>query len=94
MEVGVIGLGNMGAAIAAQMINAGHDVTVYNRTEDKAESLIAMGATEYEPVTDRSGGKETFVTASAIDPFGNVVGVMFNQHYLEIFDQKNAQSLI
>lgn len=45
MEVGVIGLGNMGAAIAAQLIEAGHDVTVYNRTEEKAEALMALGAT-------------------------------------------------
>ena len=52
--------------------------------------LISMGATEYEPITDRSGGKETFVTASVVDPFGNVLGVMYNQHYLEIFDQNNG----
>lgn len=45
MEVGVIGLGNMGAAIAAQLIEAGHEVTVYNRTEEKAEPLISLGAT-------------------------------------------------
>ena len=53
------------------------------------ERLITMGAAEYEPVTDRSGGKGTFVTASVVDPFGNVLGVMYNQHYLDIFEQKN-----
>ena len=52
--------------------------------------LISMGATEYEPITDRSGGKETFVTASVVDPFGNVLGVMYNQHYLEIFEEKKG----
>ena len=40
-----------------------------------------MGATEYEPITPRGEG---FVTASVVDPFGNVLGVMYNPHYLEI----------
>ena len=41
----------------------------------------AMGATEYEPLTPREAG---FVTASVVDPFGNVLGLMYNPHYLEI----------
>ena len=45
------------------------------------ERLLAMGAVEYEPVTPRSAG---FVTASVVDPFGNVLGVMTNPHYLEV----------
>jgi 3-hydroxyisobutyrate dehydrogenase-like beta-hydroxyacid dehydrogenase len=45
MEIGVIGLGNMGAAIAARLIAAGHHVTVYNRTPSKAQALLAQGAT-------------------------------------------------
>ncbi|MFC4555466.1 VOC family protein [Georgenia faecalis] len=43
--------------------------------------LRAMGATEYEPVIAREAG---FVTASFVDPFGNVLGVMNNPHYLEV----------
>jgi predicted enzyme related to lactoylglutathione lyase len=45
------------------------------------ERLLALGATEYQPVTKRGEG---FVTASVIDPFGNVLGVMYNQHYLAV----------
>lgn len=45
------------------------------------ERLLSMGATEYEPCTERGGG---FVTASVVDPFGNVLGVMHNPHYLEV----------
>lgn len=44
-------------------------------------TLLEMGATEYEPVTEREDG---FVTASVLDPFGNVLGVMHNPHYLEV----------
>ena len=44
MKVGFIGLGHMGAAMAANLIKAGHEVTVYNRTPAKVESLVAQGA--------------------------------------------------
>jgi hypothetical protein len=46
------------------------------------ERLLSMGATEYEPVTRR--GEAGFVTASVVDPFGNVLGVMYTPHYLEV----------
>jgi predicted enzyme related to lactoylglutathione lyase len=45
------------------------------------QRLLAMGATEHEPPTPREAG---FVTASVIDPFGNILGVMHNPHYLQI----------
>jgi catechol 2,3-dioxygenase-like lactoylglutathione lyase family enzyme len=46
------------------------------------ERLLALGATEYEPLTERESG---FDTASVVDPFGNVLGIMHNPHYLEVF---------
>jgi predicted enzyme related to lactoylglutathione lyase len=49
--------------------------------EATLEKLMAMGATEYEPLTPREAG---FVTASVVDPFGNILGIMYNPHYLEI----------
>ncbi|MFI6513086.1 VOC family protein [Streptosporangium sp. NPDC050855] len=45
------------------------------------ERLLRMGAVEYEPITEREAG---FATASVTDPFGNVLGVMYNPHYLEV----------
>jgi predicted enzyme related to lactoylglutathione lyase len=47
------------------------------------EKLLAMGATEYQPITHHGDGSG-FVTASVVDPFGNVLGVMHNPHYLEV----------
>jgi 3-hydroxyisobutyrate dehydrogenase-like beta-hydroxyacid dehydrogenase len=44
MQVGFIGLGQMGSGIAANLLKAGHDVTVYNRTRAKAEALASKGA--------------------------------------------------
>jgi 3-hydroxyisobutyrate dehydrogenase-like beta-hydroxyacid dehydrogenase len=44
MKTGFVGLGHMGAAMAANLVKAGHDLTVYNRTASKAEPLVALGA--------------------------------------------------
>lgn len=44
-KVGFIGLGNMGAAMATRLLEAGFDVTVYNRSPAKAGVLAARGAT-------------------------------------------------
>jgi predicted enzyme related to lactoylglutathione lyase len=51
------------------------------------ERLLAMGAKEHEPITPREAG---FVTASVVDPFGNIIGVMYNPHYLEILAGRGA----
>ena len=56
------------------------------------ERLIYLGATVYQPIMDRSGGKGHFVTASVIDPFGNILGIMTNKHYLDMVEQKKALS--
>jgi predicted enzyme related to lactoylglutathione lyase len=64
-------------------------VIAYWHVDDVAatlERLLAMGATEYEPLTPR--GEGGWVTASVVDPFGNVLGIMFNPHYLEILGGK------
>ena len=45
MELAVLGLGNMGSALAHCLLKAGHDVSVWNRTPEKAEVLAEAGAT-------------------------------------------------
>jgi len=49
--------------------------------DSAVDQLTDMGATVYEDKTEREGG---FITASFVDPFGNILGVMQNPHYLEI----------
>lgn len=44
MQVGWIGLGNMGSVMAARVLDAGHGLTVYNRSRQKADGLVARGA--------------------------------------------------
>ncbi|MFG1997620.1 VOC family protein [Spirillospora sp. NPDC048911] len=53
--------------------------------EATVDKLLSMGATEYQPIHEHGPG---FITASVIDPFGNVLGVMYNQHYLDTLDGK------
>ncbi|MEV6306614.1 VOC family protein [Actinoplanes sp. NPDC051861] len=47
------------------------------------QRLLDLGATEHDKPTERGTG---YVTASVTDPFGNILGVMFNQHYLDMVD--------
>jgi 3-hydroxyisobutyrate dehydrogenase-like beta-hydroxyacid dehydrogenase len=44
MKVGFIGLGKMGAGMASNLIKAGHELTVFNRTAEKAQPLVDQGA--------------------------------------------------
>src|SRR6202041_1196499 len=52
MDVGFIGLGQMGSAIAVNLVKAGHRVTVYNRTRAKAGALASPGAEIAERVAE------------------------------------------
>lgn len=45
MEVGFVGLGNIGMPMARNLLKAGHAVTAHNRTRARAEALAAEGAT-------------------------------------------------
>jgi predicted enzyme related to lactoylglutathione lyase len=61
-------------------------VVVYWHVDNVAATyrrLLDLGAQAVEPPQDRGEG---FVTASVIDPFGNVLGVMYNPHYLQVRD--------
>jgi 3-hydroxyisobutyrate dehydrogenase-like beta-hydroxyacid dehydrogenase len=67
MKVAFIGLGNMGAPMARNLIRAGHDVTVYNRTRAKAEPLAADGARIADSVAHAVRGCEVAITMLADD---------------------------
>jgi 3-hydroxyisobutyrate dehydrogenase-like beta-hydroxyacid dehydrogenase len=56
MKIGFVGLGHMGTAMATNLIKAGHDVTVFNRSPGKGGSLIALGAREAANLAGVCGG--------------------------------------
>jgi len=60
MQVGFIGLGHMGSGMAAKLLQAGHSVTVYNRTRAKAEPFAARGATIAGTPADACKGEVVF----------------------------------
>ena len=66
MNVGFIGLGRMGSGIACNLLKAGHQVTVYNRTPEKAAALIAQGAKAAARVSEACRG-EAVITMLAND---------------------------
>ena len=66
MRVGFIGLGRMRSGMAANLVRAGHDVTVYNRSPAKAEALIALGAKAAASVVEACRG-DAVITMLAND---------------------------
>ncbi|MCB0212392.1 MAG: VOC family protein [Anaerolineae bacterium] len=81
-------LGIINSNYAPKSATAGQGgAIVYWHVDDVAATfamLIEMGAKEYEPPTSR--GDTGFVTASVVDPFGNILGIMYNPHYVEILN--------
>jgi 3-hydroxyisobutyrate dehydrogenase-like beta-hydroxyacid dehydrogenase len=66
MNVGLIGLGRMGTGIAKSLLRAGHRVTVYNRTPERAEALRKDGATVAASIAEACRG-EAVLTMLADD---------------------------
>jgi predicted enzyme related to lactoylglutathione lyase len=53
------------------------------------DRLVALGATVHEPMREHGDG-EGFATASVVDPFGNVLGVMVNPHHRAMRARRTA----
>lgn len=67
MNIAVLGLGRMGQAIAARLLDAGHRVTVWNRTAGRADDLVAGGAIEANSVSEAVAGAEAVVVSLSGD---------------------------
>jgi len=72
MNVGFIGLGHMGAGMAANLLKAGHQVTVYNRTPGKTDVLVAQGAKAAAQVSDACRGEAVITMLSNDDAVESV----------------------
>ncbi len=66
MKIGFIGLGHMGSAMAANLVKAGHHVTVFNRSPEKRRKLVELGAHEAARIADACRG-EAVITMLADD---------------------------
>ncbi|MGW0804782.1 VOC family protein [Nonomuraea sp. NPDC002799] len=87
-EVGFINSSYAGSELAMTpdpgTIGGPAGAVVFWHVDDVPEvlgKLVAMGAKQHDAPRDRGDG---FITASVIDPWGNVLGLMYNPHYLRI----------
>ena len=81
MQIGIAGIGKMGAAIAQRLIEVGHTVTVWNRSADKLKPLVAAGAAVAATPAELAGKSEVIITiltdAAAIDAvYGGASGLL------------------
>src|ERR1700676_3751170 len=72
MKIGFIGLGNMGFGMAANLIKAGHEVTAYNRSQQKVDALVAQGAQPARSVAEACRG-DVVISLLADDEAVNAV---------------------
>src|SRR5271157_1044599 len=62
MKIGVAGLGAMGSAIAARLLEVGHQVTVWNRTAAKVKPLTDAGAAAVADPVAVAAASDTVIT--------------------------------
>jgi 3-hydroxyisobutyrate dehydrogenase len=71
MQIGIAGLGRMGAAVAERLMEVGHTVAVWNRSPEKAKPLVAAGAKQCATPEDLAEHSDVIITmltdADAID---------------------------
>src|SRR2546421_5189383 len=90
MQIGVAGLGRMGAALATRLLEVGHTLTVWNRSPEKAKALEVAGAALARSPAALAAQAEAVITiltdAAAIDAVyggpsgllaGNIAGKLF-----------------
>lgn len=93
MQIGIAGLGKMGSAIAQRLIEVGHDLTVWNRSLEKARPLANAGAKVAANPADVARNAQTIITiltdAAAIDavygaPAGLLAGDVTGKLFIEM----------
>src|SRR5690242_2061403 len=67
MRVAVVGLGGMGSRIAGRLLDAGHEITVWNRSPERMTPVVERGATAALRPRDAAGHAEVVITMLA-DP--------------------------
>lgn len=100
MHIGIAGTGKMGSAIAKRLLSLNHQVTVWNRTPERAQSLIDMGASWAGSPRDLAGLAELVITMltdeQALDhvyfgPHGLLSGSVDNKLFIDMSTVKPAK---
>jgi 3-hydroxyisobutyrate dehydrogenase len=77
MRVGFIGLGTMGAPMARNLLRAGFDVTVHNRTREREEPLVQAGA--HRAATPADAASDADVVVVIVSDTPDVEEVLFSE---------------
>jgi 3-hydroxyisobutyrate dehydrogenase-like beta-hydroxyacid dehydrogenase len=67
MKIGFIGLGSMGAGMSRNLIKAGHDLVVHNRTRSRAEEMQSLGMKVAEIASEAAFGVDALIMMLADD---------------------------
>ena len=67
MKIGFLGLGKMGAGMAGNLLRAGHEVAVWNRSAQKAQPLVAQGAVLARTPREAASGRDLIMSMLADD---------------------------
>ena len=67
MDIAVLGMGRMGRALAARLLEGGHSVRVWNRSKGKADEIVSAGGREAHSVADAVDGVDVVITMLAND---------------------------
>jgi 3-hydroxyisobutyrate dehydrogenase len=73
MKVAFIGMGTMGAAMALNILKAGHEVTVHNRTREREEPVAKAGALRAASPMEAARGADIVVTCVSDTPDAEAV---------------------
>jgi len=81
MQIGIAGIGKMGAAIAQRVMEVGHTITVWNRSPEKTKPIAAAGAAVAATPAELASKSEAIITsltdAAAIDAvYGGASGLL------------------
>lgn len=68
MNIGFIGMGTMGAPMAGRLIEAGHDLTIHNRTRAREEALAERGAARASSPKEAAAGADLVITMVSDTP--------------------------
>ena len=77
-RVGCIGLGTMGGPMAGHLLDAGHEVAVWNRTASKGDELVARGGRRADSPADAARDADVVVTCVSDTP--DLVAVVLGDH--------------
>lgn len=73
--IGWIGLGKMGIPMATNLLKAGYEVAVFNRTKSKAQEVVAMGATFVDSMADLAAQSDVVISMISDDTVLKAVSI-------------------